>query len=83
LYYKNVVIPLLQSLMEIIMFKDYKSSNKSINILIRILPELVKIPELYEIIGDNILKTALMVKFIYIYIINMTILYINYNNLNK
>ena len=83
MYYKNVVIPLLQSLMEIIMFKDYKSSNKSINILIRILPELVKIPELYEIIGDNILKTALMVKFIYIYIINMTILYINYNNLNK
>ncbi|OUM67128.1 hypothetical protein PIROE2DRAFT_5508 [Piromyces sp. E2] len=57
---KNIIIPLLQSLTEFIMFKDYKSSNKSINILIRILPELVKVPELYEIIGNNILKTALM-----------------------
>ncbi|ORX53378.1 hypothetical protein BCR36DRAFT_349251 [Piromyces finnis] len=57
---KNIIIPLLQSLMEIIMFKDFKSSSKSISILIRILPELIKIPELYEIIGDNILKTVLM-----------------------
>ncbi|ORX83318.1 ARM repeat-containing protein [Anaeromyces robustus] len=57
---KSIIIPLLQSLSEIIMFKDSKSSNKSINILVRILPELVKKSELYEIIGCEILKTALM-----------------------
>jgi len=57
---KKIIIPLLQSLAEIIMFKDSKSSSKSVNILTRILPELVKIPELYEILGNNILKTVLM-----------------------
>jgi len=62
IFLKKIIIPLLQSLAEIIMFKDSKSSSKSVNILTRILPELVKIPELYEILGNNILKTVLMVK---------------------
>ena len=43
------------------MFKDSKSSVKSVNVLTRILPELIKIPELYQILGCDILKIALIV----------------------
>jgi hypothetical protein len=57
---QGIIIPLLQSLSEIIMFKDSKSSVKSVNVLTRILPELIKIPELYQILGCDILKIALM-----------------------